>query len=124
MHHSSILPTVDADGVIDAVRSAAIEYFSKVVLQHVLAWGGFFSWTIVQTVTGLIVRKVIEIAILKTELGIYVLYANERADRQAREYEEARQAESKLPPDASEIERAEARKRVIDTARDLVRWTR
>lgn len=115
---------MDADGVIDAVRSAAIEYFSKVVLQHVLAWGGFFSWTIVQTVTGLIVRKVIEIAILKTELGIYVLYANERADRQAREYEEARQAESKLPADASEIEKAEARKRVIDSARDLIRWTR
>lgn len=119
-----VIASVDADLIIDAIKAEAVKYFAAKVLSEVVKWGGFFSVGFVQTIAAFIIETVLKIAIEKTELGIYVVYADERASAQARKYERAKQDQSKLPTDASDEEKAAARQRVIDAARDLIRWTR
>ena len=119
-----VAASVDADLIIDAIKAEAVKYFAAKVLAEVVKWGSFFSIGFVQTVAAFIIETVLKIAIEKTELGIYVVYADERASAQARKYERAKHEQSKLPDNASDEEKAAARQRVIDAARDLIRWTR
>lgn len=115
---------LDADEIIEQIRKEAIRYFSEKVLTLVLAWGGMFKYVIVQKLAAFVIQKIMEVAIRETELGIYVIYANEKAEAQAREYENARRQLNQLPSNASQSDRDAARRRVVDAARDLIRLNR
>lgn len=115
---------LDADEIIEQIRKEAIRYFSEKVLTIVLAWGGMFQYAIVQRLASFIIQKIMEVAIRETELGIYVIYANEKAEAQAREYENARNEFNRLPANTPQSDRDAARRRVVDAARDLIRLNR
>jgi len=118
-----LITTGFADEVINALKAEAVKYFAAKVLAEVISWGGIFSVGFVQTVALSLIEVVLRIAMEKTELGLYVIYANEKAEKQARDYARAKHDQLKLPSDATEAEKQAARQRVIDAARDLLRWS-
>lgn len=93
-----------------ALRESALLLAKRLTMQFIVGRFPFFAWTVPNFVLGMVVGKVLEIAITKTELALFFEYVDFRTSRQGRAFwnsvETLRDAQGR--GDAKEIEQAEA----------------
>lgn len=116
------------DEYVALLKSAALTAAKKSVMKFlaaelpsVLTTGLIGS--ILTPVLGFIAGKVLEIAIEKTELGLFFLYIDLRTSAQGREFEKAmkRNLEAQKGGNQEEMKNAEAQ--LIDSFRKLAKFT-
>lgn len=74
---------------VDVIKTAALSMGKRLVIQAIVSkipWLGNF---IFGPIVGWIVGKVLEIAIQKTEMGLFFLYVDLRTSAQGREFQRA-----------------------------------
>lgn len=77
------------DEYVETLKATALDLGKRAVLRQLAASvpmfsGGFFGW-----LAGMIVGKVLQVAIQQTEFGAFFLYIDMRVDEQGRDFEAA-----------------------------------
>lgn len=90
---------MDRDQYVEFVKDSALDLGKRAVMKYLAARvpflaGGFPGW-----VAGLIVGKILTVAIKETEMGIFFLYIDMRVDQQASEFDAAAIAYHNAPPE-------------------------
>lgn len=112
------------DEMVDKLSSAVIKMGTEQVLLYLTSSFPFFSLPLVSSLTGLVVGKIIEIVVQKTELSFYFMHVDSYTGQQATKFEQAAKAhdEAIQKGDPNEISKAE--QDLIDAARNLIKFGR
>lgn len=77
------------DEYIGLLKSIVLKAGKKAVIEYVVSRFAFFSLPIINPLLGLVVGKILEILIDKTEVAAFFLYIDFRTSLQGREFEKA-----------------------------------
>ncbi len=119
---------MNRDEYVAILKEAALTAAKKSVMKLLLAElpkglvTGFIG-SIVAPILGVIVGKALELAIEKTELGLFFLYIDLRTSAQGREFERMAKANFDAQKSGSEQEKANAEQALIDSFRRLAKFT-
>lgn len=126
------VPTVGpTDALVEGAKNLAAQKATELVMKYLTGWVAskasnvalqtFLSVVFLNPVASWLVGKVLWIAIVKTELGLFVLHVNEVTKQQGENYEEAQRRREAAQ---SQEERDRYEKITIAMARDLLKFNR
>jgi|LakMenE01Jun11ns_1017448.scaffolds.fasta_scaffold9953450_5 hypothetical protein len=75
------------EAYIAALRESALLLAKRLTMQYIVGRFPFVGLAFPNAIVGLVVGKVLEIALQKTELGLFFAYVDVRTSRQGREFE-------------------------------------
>ena len=84
------------DEYVQLMKNAALDIGKRAVMKQLAAQIPFFAAGIPAKLAAIIVGKILEIAILETEMGAFFLYVDMRVDKQGSEFSDAAMAWFKL----------------------------
>lgn len=110
------------DDLVGNLKASLITVAASGVMKTLVAQFSFLALNPLFPICLKLVTMVLTIALRDTELGAYYLYVDLLTDRQAKEFKDA-VGHYKLAKEVGTPEdREEAAKRLISTARDLIRF--
>lgn len=111
------------DQTVKALKETAVKLGVNGVTTFLGAQAPFTKLPVISTILNLIVTKILDIAVNKTELGSFIVHTDKKVDGQVEDFEEAHKNRELASPLASkeEIEKLEQDK--INAARALLKFT-
>lgn len=112
---------MNADAYAEMIKQAAFSTGKHLVLKFVVGKLPFMGNIFFGPIVGFFVGKVLEIAILKTEMGIFFTFIDLRTSQQGREFAAAALANIEAQKSSDPKVRANAEKKQIDAFRVFVK---
>lgn len=111
------------DQYVEAIKSAAITAGKKFVMEYLVKEFAFVSWRLVNPIVSYLVGVVLEVAIKKTELGLFFIYVDVRTSMQGRAFEKAALANWRAQTSGTEEDKKHAEEILIRDFRTFVKFT-
>lgn len=108
---------------IEAIKSAVLSSTVKAVMGMLVEYNGFFALPIINPIIQLIVQWILTAAIRQTELAMFFLYVDLRVNEQGKEFEKAAINNELMQRIGTPKEKADAEKKLIDSFRNLAKFT-
>jgi hypothetical protein len=110
------------DEYVETIKKAALTAGKHWVMEYIVRKVAFFSLSFPNAIMGILVGKVLEIAIMKTELGAFFLFIDLRTSAQGRAFYKAAIKNKLAQESGNKEEQRLAELEVINTARPLIKF--
>jgi hypothetical protein len=107
----------------DLIKNAALSAGKKLVVNYIVQKIPFFGLTFVNPILGFFVGQVLEIAIMKTEIGAFFLFIDMRTSQQGRDFQSAALNNFQVQKTGTPEEKKNAEMALIDSFRALAKFT-
>lgn len=114
---------MNRDEYVETIKQAALTTGVKLVMAYIIGMQPVLGTPFFKTITEWFVTRILNIAIIKTELGAFFLYIDFRTSAQGRAFFDAAIKNKLVQKNGTEREKKDAEKAVIDSFRTLVRFT-
>jgi hypothetical protein len=111
------------DEYVETIKQAALATGTNLVMAAIIGAQPIMGTPILKAIAQWVVSKILNIAILKTELGAFFLYIDFRTSAQGRAFFDAAIKNKLAQKSGSEQEKRDAEKAVIDSFRALVKFS-
>ena len=112
------------DQYVDLIKSTAVSTGKKAVMSYLSTRFSFMALPIVNPLVSMFVGYVIEVAIIKTELGAFFLYTDFRVDAQGIEFLEAAARNQQAQQSGNEQEKKDAEQNLMDKFRSFAKFNK
>jgi hypothetical protein len=114
-----------SEALLEKLKDSVIELGTRAVMSYLCVQFPFLNVPILKWIAGLVVGKVLTVAVKYTELGIYFIHVDVMTSQQAKHFEEAAGKLEKARTDGKTPEEIKAlEEECIDRARELIRFGR
>ncbi len=107
----------------DLIKQAALSMGKKFVFNFVVSKIPILGNVVFGPVVGWVIGKVLEIAILKTEMGLFFIYIDLRTSQQGRDFQDAAFKNALAQKGTNEKLKKEYEKNLIDSFRAFVKFS-
>lgn len=114
---------MNADAYAEMIKQAALSMSKRFVLEAITKQLPFLGNMFFSPIVGFFVGKVLEIAILKTEMGIFFTFIDLRTSQQGRDFAAAVLSNVEAQKSSDPKVRANAEKKQIDAFRAFVKFS-
>jgi len=114
---------VSFDASVDALKKAAQDIGTEAVLGYLITVAPWVRLPIFSALARWLVGYVLDVAINKTELGVFFVYIDVRTSAQGRAFAKAALKHRKAMADGTAKERAAAEADLVDAFRQFARFT-
>ncbi len=108
---------------VDTVKQAALSMGKRLVFDFVVSKVPFLGGFILGPIVGWAIGKVLHIALMKTEMGLFFLYIDMRTSAQGRAFEKAAFANVEAQKSTDPKVRQDSEKLLIDSFRAFIKFT-
>lgn len=108
---------------VNIIKSSFVNFGTKAIMSYLKVQIPFFSLPVVSYLTEMVVSKILDIAVNKTDTAIFFTFIDLRVNAQGREFSNAALKNYEVQKSGTKEEKQKSEQELIDSFRTLVKFS-